>query len=168
MTDRELKSAVISVNNAFAENNPKGLTAALRGIGYPVDNRFDILSYDELNNALINLYNSNQQKWGEVVGAVKFNYEKTDSSTSQNTKAAFENIIKSLDSNYVSPSSTGKFTLPKWAETAIGLLVGQTTTVHTGTPPPPAPTPVWAYVGLTVIGLAIVAIVFFALRTKNI
>lgn len=170
MNQNDLRLAVIAVNNTLATNNPKGVTDALRNFGYPVDGQFDILSYDALNKALLDIYDTDRQKWGQIVKSVKFNYEKTDSSTTQNTKTFFENIIRSIDPNYVSSSTTGKFQIPSWMQTAIGLIVGQTTTTHVipGDVQFQSKASAWVYVAYAILGLAIVGIVYITFKQKNV
>lgn len=164
MNQVDLKQAVIALNNAFSTNNPKGLTDALKNAGYPVDSRFDILNNDALNKALLELYLTDPNKWGQVMSSVKFNYQKTDSSTSPATKATFQNIAMAL------APANAKLELPDWANTVLGLVLGETTTYHPGSSPSVIKGAAiwWGYVALSVIGLAIVLVVFFALRTKNI
>lgn len=164
MTQKELNSAVSLVNKTLATNNPKGLTIALRNYGYSVDNRFDILSYSELNKILSDIYNSNPQQWVQIVKSVPFNYEKTDSSTSPDTKSRFQNIVTSINP---SAYSTGKFQLPKWFDDALDIIVGSTETV-TVTPATPTKTSPWVYVGYILIVIAIIAIVYAAFKMKSI
>lgn len=167
MTSKETKLAVIAINNTLSTNNPKGVTDALRRFGYQVDGRFDILNYDALNKALLELYIADPKKWGDVVSSVQFNYQKTDSSTDPNTRATFENLIKSFNPN--DNSSTQKGDKPKWWETALNYILGSTTTTHQGTPPPSvAKTSPWVYVGLSIVALAIVGITIYAVTRKSI
>lgn len=167
MTQKDITLAVIAANSALATNNPKGLTDALRQAGYPVDGRFDIMSHDALAKALLELYTANPRKWAQVMAAVPFNYEKTDSSTTQNTRTLFENIARSFNPD--DKSASLKSDKPKWWQTALDYLIGSTTTTHQGAPPPPAQkVPVWAYVSLAVIGVIILAIVWRAFSMKNI
>lgn len=163
MNQNDLKQAVIALNNAYSTNNPKGLTEALKNVGYPVDSRFDILNNDALNKALLELYITDPGKWGQVMRSVKFNYQKTDSSTSPATKATFQNIARAL------APANAKLDLPDWADTVLGLVLGETTTYHPGSSPAVITKgAVWGYVALSVIAIAIVLIVIFALRAKNI
>lgn len=169
MTDNDIRLAVISANNTLATNNPKGLTEALKNSGEPVDDRFDILSYDALSKALLDLYASNPNKWARIMESVPFNYEKTDSSTTQNTKTLFENITKSF--NPSDTSSMQKSDKPKWWETALGFIIGGTTTTHTA---PVSTSDIksrispWVYVAYAVLGLSILGIVFIMVRQKNV
>ena len=163
MTENDVRMAVIAVNNTLATNNPKGLTEALRAEGFKGDAQFDILSYDTLNSGLLELFALDPRRWERVVKSVEFNYEKTDSSTSQNTRTLFENIIRAYDPNYTASSSTAKGT-PAWLQTAIGFIAGSTTTTTVGTSPSGASkVSTWVYVGLTVLGLLIVGLVVFAI-----
>lgn len=168
MTQNDIKLAVIAVNNTLATNNPKGLTDALKGIGYPVDPRFDILSYDALSKALLELYLADPVKWGQVVKSVPFNYEKTDSSTTQNTRTLFENITKSF--NPSDTSATQKGEKPKWWQTALNYVLGSTTTVHSpgDVAALQAKVSVWVYVAFAVLGLSILGIVYITLKQKSI
>lgn len=170
MTQNDIKLAVIAVNNTLSTNNPKGLTEALKRIGYPVDSRFDIMSYDALNKALLELYLADPVKWGQVMQSVPFNYQKTDSSTSQNTKTLFENIIRSYDPTYMSATSTAKEKTPAWLQTALGWIVGNTTTTSTGYAPQQIKSTLstWVYVTYAVLGLAILGIVYITFKQKNI
>lgn len=164
MTQRDLNRAVDLVNRTLATNNPKGLTSSLKSYGYSIDNRFDILSYSELTKTLSDIYNSNPRQWSQIVRSVAFNYEKTDSSTSPDTKSRFQNIVNSIDPN---AQATGKFQLPKWFNDALDLIVGSTETTVV-TPPAPTPTSPWVYVAYTVAFLAILGIVYWAFKAKNI
>lgn len=166
MTEKDIKLAVIVANNTLSTNNPKGLTQALKDVGYPVDGRFDILSNDALNKALLELYITDPVKWGQVMQSVSFNYQKTDSSTSQNTKALFDNITKSFNPNENISTQRGKFS--DFFNKALGYIVGSTTTTHMGISTNGQKPPIWAYVGLSVIGIIILVIVYMALKTKNI
>lgn len=163
MTQDELKLAIINVNNTIATNNPKGVTAALKRSGYPTDSRFDMLNHDALTRALLELYMSDPKKWADVVESVQFNYEKTDASTSPSTRATFESIIRSANPNDTSALQKGD--KPKWWETALGYILGSTTTTTQG---PVAPTTTktspWVYVGFSVIALVILFMVWLAFK----
>lgn len=162
MTSNDVKLAVISINNTLATNNPKGLTDALRRNGYVVDGRFDILNYDALNNALLELYITNPEKWGEVIRSVPFNYQKTDSSTSPETKALFENISTALDPS----GATRKTKAGGFFDKALELILGSTTTTTYGggSAGIKAKISPWVYAGLIILGLGIVALVIFAIK----
>lgn len=165
MTSNDIKLAVIAANDTLATNNPKGLTEALRKAGHYGDSRYDILGHDALTKMLMDVYVDSPQSWGKIMQSVPFDYQRTDSSTNPETKALFQNISKAIDPN----SSTAKLTLPGWFGDALGLILGSTTTITPGPGPAAAPkTPVWAYVGLTVIGLIILVIVWKAFSMRNI
>lgn len=165
MTQNDIKLAVIAANDTLATNNPKGLTIALRKAGYYGDSRYDILGHDALTKMLMELYVDSPKSWGKVMQSVPFDYQSTDSSTNPETKSLFQNISKAIDPN----SASAKLTLPKWFDDALGLIIGSTTTTHVGTTPADTnKTPIWAYVGLSVIGVVILIIVYMALKQKSI
>ena len=162
MTENELKIAVISANNTLATNNPKGLTDALRRGGYITDGRFDIVGYDALNKALLEIYLTNPVKWGEIMQSVPFNYQKTDSSTSPETKVLFQNISVAIDPTRASARGS----MGKWFDDALALLVGSTTTTTYGggSAGIKAKISPWVYVAFTILGLGIVALIIFAIK----
>lgn len=162
MNQNDIRSSVILINNTLATNNPKGLTEALRKSGYVVDGRFDILNYDALNNALLELYLTSSEKWGDVIRSVPFNYQKTDSSTSPDTKARFENLSASLDQS----GATRKTKLGGFFDQALELFLGSTTTTTTGQTPAQLKAKIspWVYAGLIILGLAIVGLIIFAIK----
>lgn len=161
MTENEKLQAVISANQTLATNNPKGLTDALRFGGHITDGRFDIASYDTLTKALLNIYLANPDGWGAIMRSVPFNYQKTDSSTSPDTRARFENISTSID-----PSrSSAKTGAGKWFDDFLGLVLGSTTTTTVvSTSQLKAKISPWVYAGLIILGLGIVALVIFAIK----
>lgn len=163
MTQNDIRRAVMAVNSNLATNNPRGVTDALKGIGYPVDSRFDILSNSELNKALLGLYDENPSTWASVVRSVPFNYQKTDSSTSPATIAEFQNITRAFNPN--DPSVLRDEVGRKWWEVGLDYIIGSTTTITSGlgTLGTTAKTPTWVYVGLTLTGLSIVALVIFTI-----
>lgn len=164
MTQNDIRLAVIAANDTLATNNPKGLTEALRRAGHYGDSRYDILGHDALTKMLMEVYVDSPQQWGKIMRSVPFDYQRTDSSTNPETKSLFMNISKAIDP----ASASAKITLPAWFDTALGLIIGSTTTTHGGGSPAVQKTPVWAYVGLSIIGIVILVIVYLALRTKNI
>ena len=160
MTENDKRLAVIAVNQALATNNPKGLTDALRLGRHITDGRFDIVGYETLNKALLELYLTNPDGWAAIVKSVPFNYQKTDDSTSPDTRVLFQNISTSIDSTMAS----SKGSMGKWFDNAIDLILGSTTTTTVGgTPLKPSISP-WVYAALTLLGIGIVALIIFAIK----
>lgn len=161
-TSNDIRNAVTAINNALAANNPKGLTDVLRAEGIVSDGRFDILSYDALVRVLQETYLTDPAKWGEIMKSVPFNYQKTDSSTSPRTREQFEIISASLDSSgEVQKTKAGGF-----FDKALELLLGSTTTTTGGYAPTQlkAKASPWVYVAFTVLGLALLGLIIFAIK----
>lgn len=165
MTQKDINMAVTAANDTLATNNPKGLTDALRKAGHYGDSRYDILGHDALTKMLMELYVDSPKQWGKVMQSVPFDYQRTDSSTNPEIKSLFMNISKAIDPS----SASAKLTTPKWFGDVLGLILGSTTTIEPGlAPSPPPKAPVWAYVGLAVVAVAIIVIVWMALKQKSI
>lgn len=167
MTQNDIRLAVIAANDTLATNNPKGLTEALRKAGHYGDSRYDILGHDALTKMLMEVYVDSPQQWGKIMRSVPFDYQRTDSSTNPETKSLFMNISKAIDP----ASASEKITLPAWFDTALGLIIGSTTTTNTG---PTTSSDIkskispWVYVVYAVLALSILGIVIITLKQKSI
>lgn len=124
MTSQELKSAAIRINQIIATNNPKGVTEALKREGYPT--QFDIMSADDIEKALLGIYNLDPLKWNRIVSSVSYNPQVTNSSTTPEAKQYIINLGRNLNMPGSDTASASRFDFSGAIHWIGGLIAGTT------------------------------------------
>lgn len=161
MTLQQLRSSAIRINQIVATNNPKGVTDALKREGYPT--QFDIMSADDIEKALLGIYNLDPLKWNRILSSVSYNPQVTNSSTTPETKQYIINLGRSLNMPGSDVASASRFDFSGAIHWITGLITGTTvnnSNTVTSTTTPAVKTGIVILVTILAIG-AILSLYFY-------
>lgn len=159
MTRADIQQSIVFINKIIASNNPRVAVAVLKQHGYQT--QYDIISADQIEGALLNLYTSSPVEYVQAIKQIPYISDITNWTTSPDTKEKIKSIAKSLNINTGNQSSK-----TDWSSLWEGIKDGISTTITTmGGGSTTISTPLISpWVAFLVLILAIAAILFLVLK----
>lgn len=161
MTQQDLNNAIIFINRIIASNNPKVAISTLKKYGYK--SQYDIISADQIEKALMDLYVSSPMEYADAIREIGYKEDITNWTTSPDTKER----IKALANQFGIDTSIAKFSLSDlWQQIKNGIT-STTTAIGGGSTTTTKPAvPAWVILLIALLGIS--AMIFVAVRYKKV